>query len=96
MQKEIPTISKSTVYSTLKAFVDAGILREITIEDTKVRYEYNLKDHGHFICEECGNIFDFNIEFNNVNINGLEGFETREKDVYFKGICNKCLNIKGK
>lgn len=96
MQKEIPTISKSTVYSTLKTFVDAGILREITIEDTKVRYEYNLKNHGHFKCEVCGNIYDFNIEFDNIHSDGLEGFKINEKDVFFKGICSKCLNIKNK
>lgn len=91
IQKVIPTISKSTVYSALKSFVDAGILREITIEDSKVRYEYNLKNHGHFKCEVCGNIYDFDIDIDNMPTNSLEGFEIKEKDVFFKGICNECL-----
>ncbi|HBM74083.1 MAG TPA: transcriptional repressor [Clostridiaceae bacterium] len=91
MQKEIPTISKSTVYSTLKTFVAAGILREITIEDSKVRYEYNTKDHGHFKCEVCGNIYDFNINIDNVYSDELKGFKIKQKDVFFRGICNKCL-----
>jgi Fur family peroxide stress response transcriptional regulator len=59
MKKEMPTLSKSTVYKTLNAFVEAKILREITIEDNQIRYEYNIKDHGHFKCEKCGSIYDF-------------------------------------
>lgn len=92
IQKIIPTISKSTVYSTLKTFVKVGIVREITIEDNKIRYEYNLKDHGHFKCEVCDRIFDFNIDFDKAEYDGLSGFKIKEKDVFFKGICSKCLN----
>ena len=92
IQKTIPTISKSTVYSTLKAFVNAGIVREITIEDNKIRYEYNLKEHGHFKCEVCGRIYDFNIDFGRAEYDELRGFYIKEKDIFFKGICSKCLS----
>ena len=56
IRHDVPTLSKSTVYKTLNTFVDANILREITIEDNEIRYEYNLFDHGHFKCEKCGRI----------------------------------------
>ena len=91
MKKEMPTLSKSTVYKTLKAFVDAGILRELTIEDNEVRYEYNLLDHGHFKCRECGEIYDFTYMFDSDSAEDLKGFRIDDKNIYFKGVCRECL-----
>lgn len=94
IHKEIPTISRSTIYSTLKSFLEAGILHEIKIEDSKARYEYTLKDnlgeHGHFYCESCGEIYDFGINFYTIRPVELEGFTIKERDVFLKGICQKC------
>jgi Fe2+ or Zn2+ uptake regulation protein len=92
IKKDLPTLSKSTVYKTLNAFVAAGILREITIEDNEIRYEYNLSDHGHFKCEKCGGIFDFDIDTASFNYSGLNGFKISSKDVFFKGLCKNCFN----
>lgn len=91
IKKEIPTLSKSTVYKTLGAFVEAEMLREITIENNEVRYEYNLTDHGHFKCEKCGSVYDFEIDFNILKSEGLSGFKINDKNIYFKGICKRCL-----
>lgn len=59
LQKEIPTLSKSTVYNTLTSFMEAQLVRVITIDD--------------FTAGE------------------LSGFQIYDKNVYFKGICPKCL-----
>ncbi|NLZ52190.1 MAG: transcriptional repressor [Thermoanaerobacteraceae bacterium] len=94
MRKELPTLSKSTVYKTLNAFVDVGMLREITIEDNEIRYEYNLMDHGHFKCEECGVVYDFDIDFSHLKSNELNGFKINDRNLYLKGVCKRCLNNK--
>lgn len=91
MKKELPTLSKSTVYKTLNTFVEAQMLREITIEDNEVRYDYNLMDHGHFKCEQCGSVHDFNIDFSILRHDELNGFKIHDKNVYFKGVCKSCL-----
>lgn len=91
VKKDLPTLSKSTIYKTLNAFVKAGILREITIEDNEIRYEYNLSDHGHFKCEKCGTVYDFDIDINNLNFKDLNGFKINDKNVYFKGLCKNCI-----
>lgn len=91
MKKELPTLSKSTVYKTLNAFVDAGLLREITIENNEIRYEYNLHDHGHFKCNDCGEVYDFSFDYNGLKSDDLEGFEIYEKDLFLKGVCKSCL-----
>ena len=91
LKSRLPTLSKSTVYKTLNALVEEGMLREITIEGGETRYEYNLRDHGHFKCGRCGEVFDFSIDTSGVPVKGLEGFEIRDRNVYFKGICAGCI-----
>jgi Fur family peroxide stress response transcriptional regulator len=43
LQKDISTLSKTTVYNTLRVLVQAGLVRVITIEDNETRYDIDLK-----------------------------------------------------
>ncbi|MGI6747948.1 MAG: Fur family transcriptional regulator [Anaerovoracaceae bacterium] len=90
--KDIPTLSKTTIYSTLNTLVDAGMARIINIEDNEARYDITVENHGHFKCESCGKIYDFNIDYNQLETNGLNNFKIRDKNVYFKGLCPECIN----
>ncbi len=92
LHNEIPTLSKTTVYNTLNALVEAGMVRLITIGDNEGRYDINTDNHGHFKCESCGEIFDFDINIDSFNSKDLRGFNITKKDVYFKGICPRCDN----
>lgn len=92
LEKEISTLSKTTVYNTLKKMVSEGLVRVITIEDNETRYDINTHDHGHFKCEICKNIFDFDINMDLVSTKGLERFKILDRNVYFKGICPGCLS----
>jgi Fe2+ or Zn2+ uptake regulation protein len=87
---EIPTLSKTTVYNTLKLFESAGITRAITIEDNEARYDINVDNHGHFKCKQCGKIYDFSINMEKMELEGLNNFIITEKNVYFKGVCAEC------
>lgn len=92
LKKSIPTLSKSTVYSTLKTFIHANLIREITIEENEIRYDFNMQDHGHFRCDRCEEIYDFEIEPDGVLADGLSGFLVNDKNVFYKGVCKDCLN----
>jgi len=92
--KEIPTLSKSTIYNTVNLFIESELLKPIGIEDNEVRYDIDTSDHGHFKCESCGNIFDFGIDIENLATKDLKGFQIHDKNVYFKGICPECLHNK--
>lgn len=92
--KEIPTLSKTTVYNTLNLFIDADIARVITIEDNETRYDADICDHGHFKCEVCGEIYDFIIKTEHLEILELDLFQINEKHVYYKGVCKECLKNK--
>lgn len=92
--KEIPTLSKTTIYNTLSLFSEANVSRVITIEENETRYDADISDHGHFKCETCGNIYDFLINIDILQTEQLDGFQINEKNLYYKGICSKCLNNK--
>jgi Fur family peroxide stress response transcriptional regulator len=92
--KEVPTLSKTTVYTTLTLFIKAKILNALYIEEKEIRYDPILFNHGHFECKQCGEIYDFATNIDEFNSEGLGKFQIHEKGVYFKGICPKCIDNK--
>jgi Fe2+ or Zn2+ uptake regulation protein len=91
LQENISTLSKTTVYNTLRILEDAGLVRLITIEDNEVRYDIVMENHGHFKCESCGTIYNFRIDMDSLTSEDLNNFRIRDRNVYFKGTCQKCL-----
>jgi len=87
---EIPTLSKTTVYNTLKLFHEKGIILIINIEDNETRFDADISNHGHFKCKKCGEIYDFKLIEENLNLPNLNTFSIDEQHIYLKGICPKC------
>lgn len=52
------TVSLATVYNTLRAFSDAGLLREITVNGSKCYFDTRLDDHPHFLWEDTAELMD--------------------------------------
>lgn len=94
LHEDIPSLSKTTVYSTLNTLADAGMIRVINIEDNEIRYDITVEDHGHFKCESCGAIYDFKPDLDSLDTSDLKNFKIRDKNVYFKGTCPMCLSDK--
>ncbi|GFZ33455.1 transcriptional repressor [Clostridium zeae] len=95
--KDIPTLSKTTVYNTLNMFVEKKLVEAITIEGNEIRYDlFNPQGHGHFKCENCGTVYDIDMDINFSKIKNLEGFKVKEQSFHFKGICKNCLCNKDK
>ncbi|MEM6479927.1 MAG: Fur family transcriptional regulator Irr [Pseudomonadota bacterium] len=51
-------VSLATVYNTLRAFCDAGLMREITVDGSKSYFDTNMSDHPHFYWEETNSLSD--------------------------------------
>ena len=51
-------VSLATVYNTLRAFCDAGLLTEITVDATRSYFDTRLDDHPHFFWEESQKLTD--------------------------------------
>ena len=82
------TLSKTTVYNTMKLLSNEGIIKMITIEEQQARFDACADNHGHFLCNGCGKVFDFDINFPPAML--PDGFEISTRDIYFTGKCSKC------
>ncbi len=51
-------VSLATVYNTLGAFCDAGLLQEVTVDGSKSYFDTNTHDHPHFYWEDEGRLTD--------------------------------------
>ncbi|WP_137702933.1 Fur family transcriptional regulator Irr [Marimonas lutisalis] len=58
VQKSGEKVSLATVYNTLRAFCDAGLMSEITVDGTKSYFDTNTTEHPHFFWEETGELTD--------------------------------------
>lgn len=90
LKNSMPTLSKTTVYNTLDALVDAKLIRLVSLDDAESRYDFVTQIHGHFLCEGCGQIHDFELHKDLIASMELEGHEVTSKDVYFRGLCPRC------
>jgi Fur family peroxide stress response transcriptional regulator len=88
--KEIPTLSKTTVYNTVKLFADKGILQTIRVEEDETRYDIRAELHAHFRCKKCGNIYDLEKKITITDMEEIEGHLIEEKSICYSGICKKC------
>ena len=86
--KDNPTLSKTTVYNTVKVLVEKGLIIQISIDGHQARFDSDISEHGHFICNECGKIYDFAI-ISAPKVD-LSGFEISETQVYCSGVCKEC------
>ncbi|WP_368186620.1 Fur family transcriptional regulator Irr [Aestuariibius sp. HNIBRBA575] len=51
-------VSLATVYNTLRAFCDAGLLREIVVDGSRSYFDTNMSDHPHFYWEDEARLTD--------------------------------------
>lgn len=52
------SVSLATVYNTLRAFCEAGLINEITVDGSRSYFDTRLDDHPHFFWEEEGRLED--------------------------------------
>lgn len=57
-RKSRARVSLATVYNTLHQFTEAGLLREVVIDATRVYFDTNTVDHHHFFHEIEGHLSD--------------------------------------
>ncbi|MDG1935512.1 MAG: transcriptional repressor [Paracoccaceae bacterium] len=51
-------VSLATVYNTLRAFCDAGLTQEVTVDGSKSYFDTNTHDHPHFYWEDIQTLTD--------------------------------------
>ena len=56
------SLSRATVYNTLNALVQAGVIQEVFTEPGRTRYDANTSEHHHFVDVKSGHILDISKE----------------------------------
>jgi Fur family transcriptional regulator, iron response regulator len=51
-------VSLATVYNTLRAFCDAGLMQEVTVDGAKSYFDTRMDDHPHFYWEDTATLTD--------------------------------------
>lgn len=92
LKPEIATLSKTTVYNTLRALAEAGLVRHLNIEGNEARFDLKDTEHGHFKCLRCGAIFDVPMDMGRLLPFTPSGFQVQETHVHFKGVCPECAS----
>lgn len=79
-------VSLATVYNTLRAFSEAGLVQEITVDGTGSYFDTRLDDHPHFYWEEDARLTDAGSEhLEIVNLPAApEGMEIAKVDVVIR------------
>ena len=92
INRRFPRASRATVYNTLAALREAGLVREVVLGDGVSRYESNTEAHHHFVCRACGRLEDVPPESfkapARVELKG--GHEVETVEVVLRGLCAAC------
>ena len=87
----MPTLSKTTVYNTLKSFCDNKAVNSLLIDEKNLRYEAHLHLHAHFRCKKCGAIYDVPLEKSDIPPCRCPAeLIPEETHIYYMGKCDKC------
>lgn len=90
---KIPTLSKTTVYNTLKLFAEQGAVLALVIDDKNVRFDIDTSSHAHFQCCSCNKVFDIPVkELDLLQIRQIGDLLITESHLYYKGYCKDCKN----
>lgn len=81
-----PKISLATVYNTLNTLVEAGLLKAVKSPDSdKVLFDFNTKDHYHFVDGESGRLIDLDPMLVDIQHSLPEEFKVDSVEVFIMG-----------
>ncbi len=93
LSPSITTLSRTTVYNTLRLFSEQGAIQMLTIDERKVCFDGCCEPHAHFWCRCCGQVFDLSAEDHHLAV--LQPIphtphRVEEAHLYYKGVCADC------
>ncbi|MDE3065960.1 MAG: transcriptional repressor [Verrucomicrobiota bacterium] len=94
-KRTMADISMATVYNCLDALVQCGLVRQVTLDRGATRFCLNMREHGHFYCDECGTITDVDLPAKAPAAVPLpRGFLARRFEIAIHGVCPDCAKRK--
>jgi len=93
----IPDISLGTVYRNLRLLCEAGEIMELSFGSTFSRFDGNPLNHYHFVCRQCGRIYDLDLPLREELEDEVRraGYEVEHHRLEFYGRCPECARGAG-
>ena len=94
LRKKLPTLSKTTVYSTMRLLAEKGLILTFHGDGDEVRYDGCTEFHAHFRCRVCGKVFDVMLgkPHRKPFAKLPEGFAAEGEELTYHGLCPACKN----
>jgi Fur family ferric uptake transcriptional regulator/Fur family peroxide stress response transcriptional regulator len=94
LSPSMPTLSRTTIYNTLKLLSEQGAIITLNIDEKNVRYDGDITSHAHFRCKNCGKIYDLpeKSALGQISSTLSNDFHITECQIYYKGYCEDCKN----
>ncbi|KGF71848.1 transcriptional regulator [Neosynechococcus sphagnicola sy1] len=92
LNQDFPVSSQATIYSSLQALREVGLVREVLLDEGVSRYDANVAPHHHFRCDGCGAIEDIPWNtFQGLDLGQLRlGLQATTYEVAVQGLCDLC------
>lgn len=95
LHPSIPTLSKTTVYNTLKLLTEKGAALQLTIDERNCCFDADTSPHAHFLCTRCGRVYD--MKLNQAELKKCacvpDEFQTEDAQLYLRGCCPRCAAL---
>ena len=91
-RESMPMISLKTVYQVLNDLRDLGELQTLEVGTGATRFDPNVGEHHHLVCDDCGAVHDVLIDTSDLSLSRGQrhGFTIRDVEVTFRGRCPEC------
>lgn len=90
LSPELPTLSRTTVYSTLDLFAEKGLAQRLAISGSELRYDADTTSHVHFRCRACGAVSDLPELRAPEPPAAPSGYIVERSQFYAEGLCPAC------
>ena len=90
--RDMPTVSLRTVYQTLNDLAEMGELMQLDLGTGSSRFDPNLDEHHHLVCNGCGRVVDVNADTSGLRVAPRQrhGFDIDTTEIVFRGVCPDC------
>lgn len=92
-RREMPTISRKTVYQTVHDLEAMGEVAVLDVGTGAIRVDPNVEDaHHHLVCTKCGAVRDVLVDVADLRVPARyrRDFTIEAVEVVFRGLCEAC------
>ncbi|MGI5900023.1 MAG: Fur family transcriptional regulator [Christensenellales bacterium] len=95
LKPKFPDLSLGTVYRNIAQFKDEGRIICVGVVAGQERYDANVQPHLHFVCENCSEVIDVEVEYCSDDlakrVEDKYGFKVSSHETIVYGKCADCV-----